>query len=64
MGTLTSFYFTFGQLILAGLAYWLRDWRKLHLVVCAPHIICFAYSWSVLIPDSVAPHPTALQIAI
>ncbi|XP_061607459.1 solute carrier family 22 member 6 isoform X3 [Phyllopteryx taeniolatus] len=45
VGTLTSFYFTFGQLILAGLAYWLRDWRKLQLVVCAPHILFFAYSW-------------------
>ncbi|XP_061658432.1 solute carrier family 22 member 6 isoform X2 [Syngnathoides biaculeatus] len=45
VGTLTSFYFTFGQLVLAGLAYWLKDWRKLHLVVCAPHILFFAYSW-------------------
>ncbi|XP_051903007.1 solute carrier family 22 member 6 isoform X1 [Hippocampus zosterae] len=45
VGTLTSFYFTFGQLLLAGLAYWLRDWRKLHLVVCLPHIVSFACSW-------------------
>ncbi|XP_054611184.1 solute carrier family 22 member 6 isoform X2 [Dunckerocampus dactyliophorus] len=45
VGTLTSFFFTFGQLILAGLAYWLRDWRKLQVVVCAPHFLFFAYSW-------------------
>ncbi|XP_077596565.1 solute carrier family 22 member 6 isoform X2 [Stigmatopora nigra] len=45
VGTLTSFYFTFGQMLLAGLAYWLRDWRKLHVAVCAPHILFFAYSW-------------------
>uniref|UniRef100_A0A667XW22 Solute carrier family 22 member 6 n=1 Tax=Myripristis murdjan TaxID=586833 RepID=A0A667XW22_9TELE len=45
VGTLTSFFFTFGQLVLAGLAYWLRDWRKLQVVVCAPHFLCFAYSW-------------------
>ncbi|XP_049597910.1 solute carrier family 22 member 6 [Syngnathus scovelli] len=44
-GTLTSFYFTFGQMLLAGLAYWLRDWRKLQLVVCAPHFLSFAFSW-------------------
>ncbi|KAI3374085.1 hypothetical protein L3Q82_022651, partial [Scortum barcoo] len=45
VGTLTSFFFTFGQMILAGLAYWLRDWRKLQVVVCAPQFLFFAYSW-------------------
>lgn len=45
VGTLTSFFFTFGQMILAGLAYWLRDWRKLQVVVCAPYFLFFAYSW-------------------
>ncbi|XP_034746789.1 solute carrier family 22 member 6 [Etheostoma cragini] len=45
VGTLTSFFFTFGQVILAGLAYWLRDWRKLQVVVCAPQFLFFAYSW-------------------
>ncbi|KAK1875010.1 Solute carrier family 22 member 6-A, partial [Dissostichus eleginoides] len=46
-GTLTSFFFTFGQMILAGLAYWLRDWRKLQLVVCLPQFLFFSYAWSV-----------------
>uniref|UniRef100_A0A3Q3X3L8 Solute carrier family 22 member 6 n=1 Tax=Mola mola TaxID=94237 RepID=A0A3Q3X3L8_MOLML len=45
VGTLTSFFFTFGQMILAGLAYWLRDWRKLQVVVCVPNFLFFAYSW-------------------
>ncbi|XP_072317068.1 solute carrier family 22 member 6 [Eucyclogobius newberryi] len=45
VGTLTSFFFTFGQLVLAGLAYWLRDWRKLQMVVCLPMFLFFAYSW-------------------
>ncbi|XP_070712123.1 solute carrier family 22 member 6 isoform X1 [Pempheris klunzingeri] len=45
VGTLTSFFFTFGQMILSGLAYWLRDWRKLQVVVCTPHFLFFAYSW-------------------
>lgn len=47
VGTLTSFFFTFGQMILAGLAYWLKDWRMLQLSVSAPHFLFFAYSWCV-----------------
>ncbi|CAL1612077.1 unnamed protein product [Knipowitschia caucasica] len=45
VGTLSSFTFTFGQLVLVGLAYWLRDWRKLQVAVCLPHFLFFAYSW-------------------
>ncbi|CAN9501230.1 unnamed protein product [Ophioblennius macclurei] len=45
VGTLTSFFFTFGQMILAGLAYWLRDWRKLQVFVCAPLLMFFTYCW-------------------
>ncbi|KAM4620452.1 solute carrier family 22 member 6 [Polymixia lowei] len=45
VGTLTSFFFTFGQMILAGVAHRLRDWRKLQVAVCAPYFLFFAYSW-------------------
>uniref|UniRef100_A0A672FGU9 Solute carrier family 22 member 6 n=1 Tax=Salarias fasciatus TaxID=181472 RepID=A0A672FGU9_SALFA len=45
VGTLTSFFFTFGQMILAGLAYWLRDWRKLQVAVCTPLFLFFTYCW-------------------
>ncbi|KAG7484963.1 hypothetical protein MATL_G00055740 [Megalops atlanticus] len=45
VGTISSFFFTFGQMILAGVAYSLRDWRKLQVAVCAPFFIFFLYSW-------------------
>ncbi|CAI5642324.1 unnamed protein product [Oreochromis niloticus] len=45
VGTLSSFFFTFGQMVLAGLAYWLRDWRKLQMAVSAPLFLFFTYSW-------------------
>ncbi|XP_030649710.1 solute carrier family 22 member 6-A [Chanos chanos] len=45
VGTLSSFFFTFGQMVLAGVAYSLRDWRKLHVAVSAPFFIFFLYSW-------------------
>ncbi|XP_053505506.1 solute carrier family 22 member 6 [Ictalurus furcatus] len=45
VGSLSSFFFTFGQMILAGVAYSLKDWRKLHLAVCSPFFITFLYSW-------------------
>ncbi|XP_062309843.1 solute carrier family 22 member 6 [Osmerus eperlanus] len=45
VGTLTSFFFTFGQMLLAGIAHSLRDWRHLQIAVCAPFILFFLYSW-------------------
>lgn len=45
VGTLSSFFFTFGQMVLAGIAHSLRDWRKLQVAVCAPFFLFFLYSW-------------------
>ncbi|XP_062846208.1 solute carrier family 22 member 6-A [Trichomycterus rosablanca] len=45
VGTISSFFFTVGQGILAGVAYALKDWRKLHVAVSAPFFIFFLYSW-------------------
>ncbi|XP_016347641.1 solute carrier family 22 member 6-A-like [Sinocyclocheilus anshuiensis] len=45
VGTISSFFFTFGQMILAGVAYSLKDWRKIHVAVCLPFFAFFFYSW-------------------
>uniref|UniRef100_A0A671SBW0 Solute carrier family 22 member 6 n=1 Tax=Sinocyclocheilus anshuiensis TaxID=1608454 RepID=A0A671SBW0_9TELE len=45
VGTISSFFFTFGQMILAGVAYSLKDWRKIHVAICLPFFIFFFYSW-------------------
>uniref|UniRef100_A0A672RBY0 Solute carrier family 22 member 6-A-like n=1 Tax=Sinocyclocheilus grahami TaxID=75366 RepID=A0A672RBY0_SINGR len=45
VGTISSFFFTFGQMILAGVAYSLKDWRKIHVAIGLPFFIFFFYSW-------------------
>ncbi|XP_053544813.1 solute carrier family 22 member 6 [Bombina bombina] len=50
MGTLFAYSFTTGQLLLAALAYGIRNWRWLQFTVSAPYYIFFLYSW--FIPES------------
>ncbi|XP_040266230.1 solute carrier family 22 member 6-A-like [Bufo bufo] len=50
VGTLFAYGFTCGQLILAGIAYGIRDWRWLQFSVSAPYYIFFLTSWCV--PES------------
>ncbi|KAL0993943.1 hypothetical protein UPYG_G00115880 [Umbra pygmaea] len=45
VGTTTGYFYTMGQLILALVAYYIRDWRWLMLAISLPFYIFFLYSW-------------------
>ncbi|KAM3868807.1 solute carrier family 22 member 6 [Diretmus argenteus] len=45
VGTGTGYCYTIGQLILAAVAYFIRDWRWLTLAVSLPFYVFFLYSW-------------------
>uniref|UniRef100_A0A667ZEH8 Solute carrier family 22 member 6 n=1 Tax=Myripristis murdjan TaxID=586833 RepID=A0A667ZEH8_9TELE len=45
VGTGTGYCYTIGQLILAAIAYFIRDWRRLTLAVGLPFYVSFLYSW-------------------
>ncbi|XP_045631480.1 solute carrier family 22 member 12 isoform X2 [Ursus americanus] len=44
--TLNSLGFSFGQVLMAAVAYGVRDWALLQLAVSAPFFLCFVYSCS------------------
>ncbi|XP_078521381.1 solute carrier family 22 member 13-like isoform X2 [Lissotriton helveticus] len=49
--TITShIFFAFGLMVLAGLAYGIRNWRLLQLVGSVPYALCFVYIW--ILPES------------
>ncbi|KAM3600848.1 uncharacterized protein V6R79_003613 [Siganus canaliculatus] len=45
VGTVTGYCYTVGQLILAVMAYFIRDWRWLTLAVSLPFYVFFLYAW-------------------
>ncbi|XP_076835582.1 solute carrier family 22 member 6 isoform X2 [Brachyhypopomus gauderio] len=45
VGTVTGYCYTIGQIILAVVAYYIRDWRWLTLAVSLPFFAFFLYSW-------------------
>ncbi|XP_040184575.1 solute carrier family 22 member 20-like isoform X1 [Rana temporaria] len=50
IGTLFAYSFTCGQLLLAGLAYEIREWRWLQFTISAPYYVFFLTSW--FVPES------------
>ncbi|KAM5249000.1 solute carrier family 22 member 12-like isoform 2-T2 [Ctenodactylus gundi] len=45
MMTLNSLGFSFGHILIAAVAYGVRDWALLQLIVSTPFFVCFVYSW-------------------
>lgn len=45
-GIITDYAFNLGYMLLAGIAYLIRDWRKLQLAISAPGFLLFFYIWS------------------
>ncbi|XP_077718363.1 solute carrier family 22 member 12 isoform X4 [Canis aureus] len=43
--TLNTLGFSFGQVLMATVAYGVRDWALLQLVISVPFFLCFVYSW-------------------
>ncbi|KAL0967341.1 hypothetical protein UPYG_G00251030 [Umbra pygmaea] len=44
-GVITDYFFGFGYITLAGLAYFIRDWRKLQFAISAPGFLFVFYIW-------------------
>lgn len=44
-GIITDYFFGFGYIMLAGVAYLIRDWRKLQLAISAPCFLFIVYIW-------------------
>lgn len=44
-GIITDYFFGFGYIMLAGVAYMIRDWRQLQLAISAPGFLFIVYIW-------------------
>lgn len=48
-GVIFQMFFTFGFILTAGFAFYLREWRTLQIALTLPGIAFFTYWWYVLI---------------
>ena len=44
-GIVVEYFFAIGLLILAGVAYLLRDWKYIEMAVAFPNILYLSYYW-------------------
>ena len=44
-GIITDDAFGFGYMLVAGIAFFIRDWRKLQLAISAPGFLLIFYIW-------------------
>lgn len=44
-GVATAFTFAFGYLILAGVSYWLKDWKYTQIAISIPSFLFLSYYW-------------------
>ncbi|XP_046875874.1 solute carrier family 22 member 13 isoform X2 [Hypomesus transpacificus] len=49
-GIITDYAFGFGYMLVAGIAFFIRDWRKLQLAISAPGFLLIFYIW--VLPNS------------
>lgn len=50
-GTIISSCYAVGEIFVAGVAWWLKDWRPMLLVIYIPPLLLFLYFW--IIPESI-----------
>lgn len=48
VGLSNNFFYAFGQMILAGIAFGIREWRLIEITISVIPIIYFSYYWYVL----------------
>ena len=48
-GMLVNVFYAVGQMLLTGIAYMVRDWRKIEIIISVVPVIFFSYYWYILL---------------